>query len=69
MAYGLPRVQRQRWVCKTKSGSEFGIETTIGMGPQQAVEQAGFFMAEIDYIRPEHITVQEDMRVWREATP
>ena len=51
----MARMQDQKWTVRTKSGDEFTINTAIGVGPQQAVETAGYMMGEIDYIRPDRL--------------
>lgn len=58
-------MQDQRWNVKTKSGSVFEIITRLGVGPQAAVEAAGYMMSEIESIVANGIVLQEDMRGWR----
>lgn len=56
---------QEAWIIRKKDGQEFEVSTIGGLGPQQAVENAGFMMSEIDFIRHGSIQVVPDIAAWR----
>lgn len=56
---------QERWIVRKKDGQEFEIHTLAGLGPVQALDNAGFMLADIEWIRPPHIEVVPDIAAWR----